>query len=141
MTHIDALLIDHVGIAVQDLDDTIAAYRDQYALTLESRHIVAAQGVEEAMLRIGDGYVQLVSPLADDTTVARFLQRRGEGLHHLAYRVAAIEPALEHLAAAGARLLDTTPRPGAAGTRIAFVHPGALAGTLIELVERPGPRA
>ncbi|MPZ88457.1 MAG: methylmalonyl-CoA epimerase [Nitriliruptorales bacterium] len=141
MTRLDALGIDHIGIAVRDLEDAIAAYEQQYRLTVESRHVVAAQGVEEANLRLGDGYVQLLTPLAADTTVARFLDRRGEGLHHVAYRVERIEPALEHLAATGARLIDATPRPGPGpdGARIAFVHPGALAGTLIELVERTRP--
>jgi methylmalonyl-CoA/ethylmalonyl-CoA epimerase len=99
------------------------------------RERVEEQGVEEAMIAIGGSFVQLIQPLADHTPVGRFLTRRGEGLHHIAFAVSDIEASLEHLRAEGAKLVDEVPRIGGRGARIAFVHPAAFAGTLIELVE------
>lgn len=131
------LNLDHVGIAVRDLDLALAGYRDRYRVEPLYRETVEAQGVEEAMIPVGGSYVQLLQPLGPDTPVGRFLERNGEGLHHVAFAVASIESALEHLASAGARLIDEEPRPGGRGARIAFVHPGDLSGTLIELVELP----
>ena len=129
--------IHHVGIAVRDLDAAIDEYRRQYRVEPISREVVESQGVEEAMIPIGGSHIQLLAPLGEDTPVGRFLAARGEGMHHVAYAVADIEAALEHLRAEGVRLVDEEPRVGSGGTRIAFVHPRSLAGTLIELVESP----
>lgn len=132
------LNLDHVGIAVRDLDAALAGYEDRYGVRSVFRETVAAQGVEEAMIPVGGSFVQLLAPLGPDTPVGRFLDRRGEGLHHVAYAVVDIEAALRHLEEEGARLVDPVPRPGSRGTRIAFVHPDDLAGTLVELVEPAG---
>lgn len=130
--------IDHVGIAVRDLDATVATASARFGLEVVSRHRVPEQGVEEAMLPVGESFVQYLCPLGPDTTVARFLDRRGEGLHHLAYRVHDLAACLDALAADGVRLIDAQPRIGSEpGTLIAFVHPEENSGTLIELVERP----
>lgn len=133
------LNLDHVGIAVRNLDDAIAQYRSRYGVEPLYRETVAAQGVEEAMLPVGGSFVQLLQPLSSDSPVGRFLERNGEGMHHVAFAVADIDAALEHLAEEGARLIDEEPRPGGRGARIAFVHPKDLAGTLIELVELAQP--
>ncbi len=127
--------LDHVGIAVTDLDAALDGYRRRYRVEALYRETVEAQGVEEAMIPVGGSFVQLLQPLDPDTPVGRFIDRQGEGLHHLAFAVASIDLALEHLRAEGARLVDEAARPGGRGTRIAFVHPGDLTGTLIELVE------
>jgi methylmalonyl-CoA/ethylmalonyl-CoA epimerase len=132
------LNLDHVGIAVNDLDRAIAGYKDRYGVEPLYREKVEAQGVEEAMIPMGGSYVQLLQPLGPDTPVGRFLEKRGEGLHHIAFMVASIDIALEHLRDQGARLIDEKARPGGRGAQIAFVHPGDLGGTLIELVELPG---
>ncbi|MGD2100921.1 MAG: methylmalonyl-CoA epimerase [Acidimicrobiia bacterium] len=129
------LNLDHVAIAVHDLDASLEGYRERYRVEALYREVVESQGVEEAMIPVGGSFIQLLQPLDDETPVGRFLSKRGEGLHHIAYAVLSIESALEHLAAQGARLIDTEPRVGGRGTRIAFVHPGDLGGTLIELVE------
>jgi methylmalonyl-CoA/ethylmalonyl-CoA epimerase len=129
--------LDHVAIAVRDLDAALAGYAERYRVEPLYREKVKSQGVEEAMIPVGGSFVQLLQPLAEETPVGRFLDGRGEGLHHVAYAVVDIEAALAHLAARGARLIDKVPRPGGRGTRIAFVHPGDLAGTLTELVELP----
>lgn len=131
------LNVDHVAVAVDDLDDAIDRHRRLYGLEPVSREIVATQGVEEAMIPVGGSHLQLLAPLGPDTPVGRFLERRGEGMHHIAYAVADIEAALEHLRAAGAVLVDEEPRLGGGGRRIAFVHPRSFNGTLIELVEVP----
>ena len=131
------LNLDHVGIAVQDLDEALDRYRVRYRVEPLYRETVEAQGVEEAMVPVGGSFIQLLQPLAPDTPVGRFLERHGEGLHHVAFAVASIDDALEHLEATGARLIDEVARPGGRGARIAFVHPGDLTGTLIELVELP----
>jgi methylmalonyl-CoA/ethylmalonyl-CoA epimerase len=127
--------IDHVGIAVHDLDVALAEYERQYHVAAESREINEEQGVEEAMLPIGASNVQLLSPLGPDTPVGRFLAKHGEGLHHIAFAVPSIDDAIRHLADEGVELIDSHARVGGGGHRIAFVHPRALAGTLIELVE------
>jgi methylmalonyl-CoA/ethylmalonyl-CoA epimerase len=129
------LNLDHVAIAVEDLDAAVAGYRSRYDVEPVYREIVDSQGVEEAMIPVGGSFVQLLQPLSPETPVGRFLSNNGEGLHHIAYAVASIDAALRHLAAEGARLVDTEPRIGGRGARIAFVHPGDLGGTLIELVE------
>lgn len=130
--------LDHVAIAVGDLDAAIAGYRSRYGVEPTHREVVASQGVEEAMIPVGGSFVQLLMPLSPDTPVGRFLDAGGEGLHHVAYAVVDIEAALDHLRADGARLIDDRPRIGGRGARIAFVHPKDLAGTLVELVEHSG---
>ena len=127
--------IDHVGIAVHDLDSALAEYERQYHVLPEYRAVVEEQGVEEAMIPVGASNIQLLQPLRPDTPVGRFLARKGEGLHHIAYAVSSMEEALRHLAGEEVELIDRQPRMGGGGHRIAFVHPRALAGTLIELVE------
>ncbi len=134
------LNLDHVAIAVHSLDDAIARYRDRYNVEPLYREVVESQGVEEAMIAVGGSFIQLLEPTSPETPVGRFLSKKGEGLHHVAYAVVSIEAALEHLKSTGARLIDESPRIGGRGARIAFVHPGDLAGTLMELVELPdGP--
>lgn len=129
--------IDHVAIAVHDLDQAITRHRELFGAEPQWRELVAEQGVEEAMISIGGSYVQLLAPTGPDTPVGRFLESHGEGLHHVAYAVTNIEQALEDLRVAGARLVDERPRSGGRGAKIAFVHPAAFGGTLIELVQLP----
>ena len=127
--------LDHVAIAVADLDTALAVYLRLYGAEPLYRETVTEQGVEEAMIAVGGSFIQLLQPLGPDTPVGRFLESKGEGLHHIALAVRDIEEALAHLAAEGARLIDETPRIGGRGARIAFVHPKQFAGTLVELVE------
>ncbi|NNF62947.1 MAG: methylmalonyl-CoA epimerase [Acidimicrobiia bacterium] len=127
--------LHHVAIAVHDLDAALESHRLQYGIEASHREVVSSQGVEEAMLSIGGSSVQLLTPLSADSPVGRFLEKRGEGLHHIAYAVSDLEASLAHLAATGVRLIDTEPRIGGGGHRIAFVHPSSFGGTLIELVE------
>jgi methylmalonyl-CoA/ethylmalonyl-CoA epimerase len=127
--------LDHVGIAVQDLEAALDEYCRQYRVEPGHREVVESQGVEEAMIAIGGSRIQLLAPLSADSPVGRFLESRGEGLHHVAFAVADIEAALDHLRAEGVQLIDDEPRIGGGGHRIAFVHPKAMSGTLIELVE------
>ncbi len=129
------LNLDHVGIAVHDLDAALADYKQRYGVEPLHREVSEGQGVEEAMLPIGGSFIQLLMPLSPETTVARFLERNGEGLHHVAFAVADIDAALESLISQGARLIDPVAKKGGRGARIAFVHPKDLTGTLIELVE------
>ncbi len=130
--------IDHVAIAVGDLDAAISWYADTLGAIVAHRELVERDGVEEALVAVADSYVQLVSPTRDDSPVAKFLATRGEGLHHVGYRVADCAAALDAVKRAGGRLIDEAPRPGSRGTTIAFVHPKASFGTLIELVQE-GP--
>lgn len=134
--------IEHVALAVSDLEAAISLYRDQWGLELAHREIVEDQGVEEAMFRVGDSFVQLLAPLSQSSIVGKFISNKGEGLHHIAYEVEDIEAALARLKSLGARLVDETPRVGSRGTKVAFVHPQANRGVLIELVEqgREGPK-
>ena len=134
------LNLDHVAIAVHDLDGAIDEYRRRFRVEPLYREVVDEQGVEEAMIPVGGSYVQLLGALAPDTPVGKFLAARGEGLHHIAYAVVDIDIALSHLKAEGARLVDETPRIGGRGARIAFVHPTGGNGTLVELVEHPYER-
>lgn len=129
------LNLDHVGIAVRDLDEAIAGYRSRYGVEPLYREVVESQGVEEAMIPVGGSFVQLLQPLSAESAVGRFLEKNGEGMHHIAFAVPDIDAALDHLESEGARLVDTEPRPGGRGARIAFVHPKDLTGTLIEIVE------
>ncbi len=127
--------IHHVAIAVEDLDASLADFDRKYGVAPISIEIIEDQGVREAMIAVGGSHIQLLQPLRQDTPVGKFLSRNGQGLHHIAFAVADIEAALTHLDEEGARLIDSTPRIGGGGHRIAFVHPADLAGTLIELVE------
>ncbi len=127
--------IDHVAIAVRDLDAAVAYYRDTFGAELAHRETVESDGVEEALIAVAQSYIQLVSPTRADSPVAAFLEKRGEGLHHVGYRVADCAVALEAVRAAGGRLIDDAPRPGSRGTTVAFVHPKGALGTLIELVQ------
>ena len=129
--------VDHVGLAVRNLDAALADYKRLFGAEPMYREVVAEQGVEEAMIAVGGSFVQLLQPLGPETTVGRFIESHGEGMHHVALAVADIEAALEHLESEGARLVDEKPRVGGRGARIAFVHPKAFAGTLVELVELP----
>ncbi len=127
--------IDHTGIAVPDLDEWIRFYRDTLSMPLVHRETIDSQGVEAALLDVGDSHVELIAPLGPDTGVAKFLVKHGPGLHHLAYRVDDIDAALVSLSAAGVRLIDERPRVGIRGSRVAFVHPSAAGGVLTEIVE------
>ena len=127
--------IDHVAIAVNDLDAAVEYYRSAYGVEVEHRERVERDGVEEVLFKVADSYVQLLSPVRDDSPVAKFLATRGEGLHHVGYRVDSCAAALEQVRAGGGRLIDEAPRPGSRGTTVAFVHPKGAFGTLVELVE------
>jgi methylmalonyl-CoA epimerase len=127
--------IDHVAIAVHDLEAAVAYYRDTFGASVEHREVVESDGVEEALLKVAESYIQLLRPTRDDSPVARFLANRGEGLHHVGYRVADCGAALEAVKEAGGRVIDEKPRPGSRGTTVAFVHPKGAFGTLIELVQ------
>jgi len=127
--------LDHVGIAVRDLDAAVAYYRDTFGATVAHRERIESDGVEEALIAVADSYVQLLCPTRDDSPVAKFLERRGEGLHHVGYRVEDCAQALESVRRAGGTLIDQAPRPGSRGTTVAFVHPKSAFGTLIELVQ------
>jgi methylmalonyl-CoA/ethylmalonyl-CoA epimerase len=127
--------IDHTGIAVPDLNDSIHFYAEVLKLPLVHRETVAEQGVAAALFDIGDGHIELIAPLGPETGVARFLERRGPGLHHVAYRVDDIDATLASLSAAGVRLIDERPRIGIRGSRVAFLHPSASGGVLTEIVE------
>jgi methylmalonyl-CoA epimerase len=131
--------IDHVAIAVHDLDAAIAYYRDTFGCEVAHRELVASDGVEEALLAVADSYVQLLTPTRDDSPVAKFLERKGEGLHHVGYRVDDCGAALAQVKAQGHRVIDEAPRPGSRGTTVAFVHPKTAFGTLIELVQEAQP--
>jgi methylmalonyl-CoA epimerase len=127
--------IDHVGVAVDDLDGALKLYEDVLAMPLVHREVVTEQGVEAVLLDIGDGHVELLRPLGEDTPVGKFLARKGPGLHHVAYAVTDIEATLESLAGAGIDLIDEQPRIGIRQSRVAFLHPRSTGGVLTELVE------
>jgi methylmalonyl-CoA epimerase len=136
--------IDHVGIAVADLEASIDLYRRTLGVEPTHRETVRDQGVDEVLFAVGSSSIQLLGSLGPGTAVGRFLASRGEGLHHVAYRVDDVAAALEHLRAQGARLVDAAPRRGSRGTTIAFVHPKSMGGVLVELVQEgatatPGP--
>jgi methylmalonyl-CoA epimerase len=127
--------IDHIGVAVEDLEAAIAVHRDTFGMPLVHRETIDRQGVEAALLDVGDSHVELLAPLGDDTPVGRFLASRGPGLHHVAYRVDDVGAALDELRAAGVRLIDDAPRSGIRGSRVAFLHPSAAGGVLTEIVQ------
>lgn len=127
--------VDHVAIAVRDLDAAVAWYEETFGAQVAHREFVERDGVEEALLAVADSYIQLLTPSRDDSTVAKFLDSKGEGIHHVGYRVADCREALRQAVAAGARAIDAEPRPGSRGTTVAFLHPKTAFGTLIELVQ------
>jgi methylmalonyl-CoA/ethylmalonyl-CoA epimerase len=127
--------IDHVGVAVDDLDAAIALHEETYGLALAHREVVEQQGVEAVLLDVGTSHVELLRPLQPDSAVGRFLATRGPGLHHVAYRVADIEAALDALRDRGLQLIDETPRVGIRDSRVAFVHPRSAGGVLTEIVQ------
>jgi methylmalonyl-CoA/ethylmalonyl-CoA epimerase len=127
--------IDHVAIAVRDLGAAIDYYRETFGALVEHREVVDSDGVEEALLKVAESYIQLLTPTRDDSPVAKYLDTRGEGIHHVAYRVDDCAAAVQAVKDAGGRLIDEQPRPGSRGTTVAFVHPKGAFGTLIELVQ------
>ncbi|HZU79912.1 MAG TPA: methylmalonyl-CoA epimerase [Acidimicrobiales bacterium] len=127
--------IDHVAIAVHDLEAALDYYRSAYGATLAHRERIDSDGVEEALIKVADSYIQLLTPVRPDSPVAKYLERKGEGLHHVGYRVADCAAALQSVRDAGGQLIDEAPRPGSRGTTVAFVHPKGAFGTLIELVQ------
>ena len=130
--------IDHIGVAVEDIDAAIALYQGSFEMELAHRETVEEQGVEAVLLDVGDGHVELLAPLGPDTPVGRFMARNGAGLHHVAYAVDDIEQALERIAAAGVQLIDSKPRIGIRESRVAFLHPRSTGGVLTEIVEPAG---
>jgi methylmalonyl-CoA/ethylmalonyl-CoA epimerase len=129
--------IDHIGVAVEDLAAALELYGGSLELAQAHRETIEAQGVEAVLLDVGDGHVELLRPLGPDTPVGRFLDRRGPGLHHVAYAVRDIDAALAEAKAAGLRVLDEAPRAGARGSRVVFLHPGGTGGVLTEIVQPP----
>ena len=128
-------LIDHVGLAVSDLGEAISMYEGTFEMPLVHRETVSEQGVEAALLDVGEGHVELLRPLGPETPVGRFIERSGPGIHHVAYRVGDIESTLTGLRDAGVELIDARARTGIRGSRVAFLHPRATGGVLTELVE------
>ncbi len=127
--------IDHIGIAVNDVDAALALYERDFAITLVHRETVTEQGVEAVLLDVGENHVELIAPLGPETTVAKFIARNGEGLHHVAYQTTDIEAELERLKAAGLQLIDLTPRIGIRNSKVAFLHPKSTGGVLTEIVQ------
>lgn len=130
--------IDHIGVAVEDIDAAIELYRDSFEMELAHRETVESQGVEAVLLDVGEGHVELLAPLGPDTPVGKFLAKNGTGLHHVAYAVDDIDAALEKIAAAGLQLIDSEPRVGIRDSRVAFLHPRSTGGVLTEIVEPAG---
>jgi methylmalonyl-CoA/ethylmalonyl-CoA epimerase len=131
----DLTHIDHVGIAVSDLDAAVQWYEEMFGATVAHRERIESDGVDEALLKVADGYIQLLQPFTDSSPLAKYMAREGEGLHHVGYRVADCDAVLESVKAKGARVVDEHPRTGSRGTTVAFLHPKTSFGTLIELVE------
>ncbi len=127
--------IDHVAIAVRDLEAAVEYYQRAFGATVDHRETVESDGVEEALIKVAESYIQLLTPTNDDSPVAKAIEKRGEGLHHIAYRVDDCGQALDAMVAAGATAIDQAPRPGSRGTTVAFIHPKGSFGTLIELVQ------
>jgi methylmalonyl-CoA epimerase len=130
--------IDHIGVAVEELDGALELYRDRFRLELAHREVVEAQGVEAVLLDVGENHVELLAPLGPDTPVGKFLARQGPGLHHVAYQVSDIDTTLADLKRAGLALIDERPRAGIRGSRVAFMHPRGTGGVLTEIVEPAG---
>ena len=131
--------IDHIAIVVHDLDAAVSFYGEAFGAEVHHREIVESDGVEEALIKVGDSFIQLTTATRPDSPVAKFLEKRGEGLHHVGYRVDDCAEALAAMVAAGATPIDAAPRPGSRGTTVAFIHPKGTFGTLVELVQEPRP--
>jgi methylmalonyl-CoA/ethylmalonyl-CoA epimerase len=127
--------VDHIGVAVEDLDAAIALHEQTYGMAIAHREVVEDQGVEAVLLDVGENHVELLRPLDAQTPVGRFLAKRGPGLHHVAYQVTDVQAALDSLRDRGLRLIDETPRTGIRGSRVAFVHPASSGGVLTEIVQ------
>ena len=127
--------IDHIGVAVEDLDASIKLYEESFGMELAHRETVEEQGVEAVLLDVGDGHVELLAPLGPDTPVGKYLERKGAGLHHVAYAVDDIDSTLEQLATSGIELIDSVARVGIRGSRVAFLHPRSTGAVLTEIVE------
>jgi len=127
--------IDHIGIAVKDLDAAVRLYGGPFGMAEQHRETVEEQGVEAVLLEVGEGHIELIKPLSDDTGVAKFIAKNGEGMHHVAYQVDDIDAALQKVRDAGMRLIDEQPRTGIRGSRVAFLHPKSTGGVLTEIVE------
>jgi methylmalonyl-CoA/ethylmalonyl-CoA epimerase len=127
--------IDHVGVAVEDLDSAVELYSQRFDMREQHRETVEEQGVEAVLLEVGDGHVELIRPLSDESGVARWMDRHGPGLHHVAYATDDIDSALATVRDAGLRLIDEAPRRGIRDSRVAFLHPKSTGGVLTELVE------
>ena len=127
--------IDHIAIAVRDLDAAIAYYESAFGATVAHREVVDSDGVDEALIKVADSYIQLTAATNDESPIAKAIEKRGEGLHHVGYRVDDCKAALDAMVAAGATPIDKEPRPGSRGTTVAFIHPKGSYGTLIELVQ------
>ena len=127
--------IDHIGIAVNDLDAAVQLYGGSFDMAEQHRETVEEQGVEAILLEVGEGHIELIKPLSDDTGVAKFIAKNGEGMHHVAYQVDDIDAALEQVREAGLRLIDEKPRTGIRGSRVAFLHPKSTGGVLTEIVQ------
>jgi methylmalonyl-CoA/ethylmalonyl-CoA epimerase len=130
--------IDHIGVAVEDIDAALELYQQSFEMELAHRETVESQGVEAVLLDVGEGHVELLAPLGPDTPVGKFLAKNGTGLHHVAYAVGNIDAALEKISAAGLRLIDSEPRVGIRDSRVAFLHPRSTGGVLTEIVEPAG---
>jgi methylmalonyl-CoA epimerase len=127
--------IDHIGVAVEDLDATLEIYNEKFEMRVQYRETVESQGVEAVLLEVGGGHIELLRPLGPDTPVGKFIEKRGFGMHHVAYRVEDVQAELDRLAALGVELIDETPRIGIQGSTVAFVHPASAGGVLTELVK------
>ena len=127
--------IDHIAIAVYDLDEAIDEHRESFGVLVDHREVLEDQQVDVALLQVADSYIQLLAPTTDDSTLAAFLQERGAGLHHVGYRVDDCAAALAALMAAGHEVIDTEPRRGLRDAKVAFIHPHTMFGTLVQLVE------
>ena len=130
--------VDHIGVAVEDLDAAIALHERDYGMALVHREVIDDQGVEAVLLDVGENHVELLRPLGEDTPVGRFLAKRGPGLHHVAYQVADVDSTLAALRERGLQLIDETPRTGIRGSRVAFLHPASSGGVLTEIVQPSG---
>ncbi|MBI2219854.1 MAG: methylmalonyl-CoA epimerase [Acidobacteria bacterium] len=130
-------ILDHIGIAVSDLEASLALYRDILGLEIAAPEDVPSQRVRAHFIPAGEGFLELLEATAPDSPIARYVEKRGPGLHHVALRVDDIRAALAHLKARGVRLIDQEPRPGAHGSLVAFIHPSAAHGVLVELIQKP----
>lgn len=127
--------IDHVGLAVRDIEATVSWYERMFGATVAHQERIESDGVEEALIKVADSYLQILTPYADTSPLAKYMERNGEGIHHVGYRVADCAAVLEHVKGEGARVVDEHPRTGSRGTTVAFLHPKSSFGALIELVQ------